>query len=96
MRSTAYVVNTVQFPTKAVFYLRVSGATQGMYFGCLPFELFRVLASVALGVFFMSTMWRHRATLLPVHHMILGVIVLGTFEALAWLTAYTYMNRTGE
>ena len=69
---------------------------QGMDFGCLPFELFRSLASIALGVLFSSAMWRHRATLLPVHKMIFGVVVLGTVESLSWLAAYSYMNSTGE
>lgn len=67
-----------------------------MDFGCLPFELFRFLASIALGVLFSSAMWRHRATLLPVHKMIFGVVVLGTVESLSWLAAYSYMNSTGE
>lgn len=67
-----------------------------MDFGALPFELFRVLASIALGAFFSYAMWRHRANVLPVHKMILGVVVLGTLEALSWLTAYSYMNRTGQ
>ena len=67
-----------------------------MDFGCLPFELFRFLASIALGVLFSTAMWRHRATLLPVHRMIFGVVVLGTVESLSWLSAYSYMNSTGE
>lgn len=67
-----------------------------MDYGCLPFELFRVLASLALGAYFSLVMRRHRLTVLPVHYMILGVVVLGTLEAISWLMAYWYMNRTGE
>ncbi|CAM9116021.1 unnamed protein product, partial [Laminaria digitata] len=72
------------------------GYLPGMDFGCLPFELFRFLASIALGALFSSAMWRHRATLLPVHKMIFGVVVLGTVESLSWLAAYSYMNSTGK
>lgn len=72
------------------------GYLPGMDFGCLPFELFRFLASIALGVLFSSAMLRHRATLLPVHKMIFGVVVLGTVESLSWLAAYSYMNSTGK
>lgn len=67
-----------------------------MDYGCLPFEVCRVVASIALGLFFTFAMWRHRETVLPVHYMILGVVVLGTFEAASWLIAYSYMNKTGQ
>lgn len=67
-----------------------------MDYGCLPFEVCRVVASIALGLFFTFAMWRHRDTVLPVHYMILGVVVLGTFEAASWLIAYSYMNKTGQ
>lgn len=72
------------------------GYLPGADFGCLPFELFRVLASVALGAGFGYAMWRHRASVLTVHKMILGVIVLATLEACTWWGAYSYMNRTGK
>lgn len=72
------------------------GYLPGMYYGCLPFELLRVLASLALGVFFGLLMWHHRTTVLPVHKMVIAVVVLGAFEALSWLVAYTFMNTTGK
>lgn len=67
-----------------------------MDFGVLPFEICRLVASVVLAVFFSALMWRHRRTVMPVHYMIMGVVVLGTVGALSWLTAYSYMNSTGE
>lgn len=69
---------------------------QGMFFGCLPFEMFRVLASLALASFFAIAMWRNRPTVLRVHYMIFGVMVLETLEAMSWLGAYKYMNASGE
>ncbi|CAN0037127.1 unnamed protein product, partial [Sphacelaria rigidula] len=72
------------------------GYMPGMDYGCIPFEIFRVLASLALGTFFGLVMRRHRLTVLPVHYMIFGVVVLGTFEAASWLSAYLRMNNTGE
>lgn len=67
-----------------------------MDYGCLPFELLRVLASIALGMFFGFVMWQNRRTVPPVHYMIFGVVLLGTCEALSWLIAYKYMNKTGD
>lgn len=67
-----------------------------MDFGCLPFEVCRVVASIVLAAYFSSKMWRHRFTILPVHYMILSVVLLGTVEALSWLVAYNIMNTTGE
>lgn len=72
------------------------GFLPGADFGCLPFELFRVVASIALGIGFGYAMWFHRASVLTVHKMILGVIILGTLEAGTWWAAYSYMNRTGK
>lgn len=72
------------------------GYLPGADFGCLPFELFRVVASIALGIGFGYAMWRHRASVLTVHKMILGVIVLATLEACTWWGAYSYMNSTGK
>lgn len=69
---------------------------QGMDYGCLPFEVFRVLASLALGVFFSILMYQHKANVLPVHKMIIGVVALSTVEATSWLVAYSYMNKTGQ
>ncbi|CAM9296844.1 unnamed protein product [Ascophyllum nodosum] len=72
------------------------GFLPGMDYGCLPFELFRVLALLSLGAFFSLVMWFNRSTLLPVHKMIIGVVALGTVEACCWLVAYSYMNSTGK
>lgn len=72
------------------------GFLPGADFGCLPFELFRVVASIALGIGFGYAMWLHRVSVLTVHKMILGVIVLSSLEASTWLAAYSYMNRTGR
>lgn len=69
---------------------------QGMEYGCLPFEFFRVLASLALGVFFSILMYRHKPNVLSVHKMIIGVVVLSAVEATSWLVAYSYMNKTGQ
>ena len=79
-----------------LFPLPHSSRLQGMDYGCLPFELFRVLALLSLGAFFSLVMWFNRSTLLPVHKMIIGVVALGTVEACCWLVAYSYMNSTGE
>ena len=72
------------------------GYLPGADYGCLPFELFRVVASIGLAVIFGFAMYRHRSSVLTVHKMILGVMVLATLEAATWWAAYSYMNRTGK
>ncbi|CAN0376800.1 unnamed protein product, partial [Ectocarpus sp. 12 AP-2014] len=68
------------------------GYLPGADYGCLPFEVFRVVASMALGIGFGYAMLAHRASILPVHKMIIGVIVLSTLEASTWWGAYSYVN----
>lgn len=72
------------------------GYLPGADYGCLPFELFRVVASIGLALVFGFAMYRHRSSVLTVHKMILGVIILATLEAGTWWAAYRYMNRTGK
>ena len=72
------------------------GFLPGADYGCLPFELFRVVASVALALAFGYAMYHHRTSVLTVHKMILGVIILATLEAGTWWGAYSTMNRTGK
>ncbi|CBJ28368.1 G-protein coupled receptor [Ectocarpus siliculosus] len=72
------------------------GYLPGADYGCLPFEVFRVVASMALGIGFGYAMLAHRASILPVHKMIIGVIVLSTLEASTWWGAYSYVNATGR
>lgn len=72
------------------------GYLPGADYGCLPFELFRVVASIALAVAFGYAMFHHRTSVLMVHKMILGVIILATLEAGTWWAAYSHMNQTGE
>lgn len=72
------------------------GYLPGADYGALPFELFRVVASIGLALVFGFAMYRHRSSVLTVHKMILGVMILATLEASTWWAAYTYMNRTGK
>lgn len=72
------------------------GYLPGADYGCLPFELFRVVASIGLALIFGFAMYRHRSSVLAVHKMILGVMILATLEAGTWWAAYSHMNRTGN
>lgn len=92
-------------PVGGVYQLTASGSLNfrnpygylpGADYGCLPFELFRVVASIGLAVIFGFAMYRHRTSVLTVHKMILGVMILATLEAATWWAAYSYMNRTGK
>ncbi|CAI5747260.1 unnamed protein product [Peronospora destructor] len=71
------------------------GYLPGLLYGLFPFNGVLSLMYVALGVYFLVLMNRHRQSVVGVHFFLLVVLLLATSESVAWFVTYKLLNDSG-
>ena len=66
------------------------------FFGLLPFEMARLIALIALSLFFSVSCLVYASNLLPLHSGILAACVVAVVDGVVSLAAYAMINASGQ